>query len=234
MGGHLGVEVTGEVVKVLEVPEDLTIVSDPRTRDDPARGVAQGLANASAREHFAPTWERAQPFRLLCHNGEINAIEGNVAAMRARRGRLGIEGPELASPFDESGSDSALLDNAYELLLRGGRDASHALAMLVPPAWQHDARLDERVRDFHRYHATLVEPWDGPAALIYTDGRIVGASLDRNGLRPLRYAVSDDGLVACASEAGAVLPDGPPPPREARPGQQLAVDPACGFSSRAS
>jgi glutamate synthase (ferredoxin) len=196
---------------------------------DPGLAVPFGIFHQRFSTNTAPTWERAQPFRLLCHNGEINAIEGNVAAMRARRGRLGIEGTELAPAFDETGSDSALLDNAYELLLRGGRGAAHALAMLVPPAWQHDDRLDERVRDFHRYPATLVEPWDGPAALIYTDGRVVGAALDRNGLRPLRWAVSEDGIVACASEAGAV-----PLERVLRrgrlgPGQQLAVDPAEGL-----
>ncbi len=192
---------------------------------DPALAVPFAIFHQRFSTNTAPTWERAQPFRLLCHNGEINAIEGNVAAMRARRGRLGIEGDELAPAFDESGSDSALLDNAFELLVRGGREPQHAFAMLVPPAWE----LDEHVREFHRYHATLVEPWDGPAAVIYTDGRIVGASLDRNGLRPLRYAVSDDGIVACASEAGAVPLDGRLRRARLGPGQRIAVDPAVGL-----
>jgi glutamate synthase (ferredoxin) len=196
---------------------------------EPTLAVPFGIFHQRFSTNTAPTWERAQPFRLLCHNGEINAIEGNAAAMRARRGRLGIEGEELAAPFDETGSDSALLDNAFELLVRGGRDAQHALAMLIPPAWQHDERLDERVRDFHRYHATLVEPWDGPAAVIFTDGRVVGAALDRNGLRPLRYAVSDDGIVACASEAGAVPLRGGMRRGKLGPGQLLTVDPSVGL-----
>jgi glutamate synthase domain-containing protein 2/glutamate synthase domain-containing protein 1/glutamate synthase domain-containing protein 3 len=167
-----------------------------------------------------PSWERAQPFRLLCHNGEINTIDGNVNWLRARGSRA----------LEAGGSDSALLDNALELLVRGGRDVRHATAMLLPEAWEADPALESGVRDFYRYHATLMEPWDGPAAIVFTDGRVVGAALDRNGLRPLRYAVTEDGLVACASEAGAV-----PLPLGARirrgrlgPGQMLAVD-AHGF-----
>jgi glutamate synthase domain-containing protein 2/glutamate synthase domain-containing protein 1/glutamate synthase domain-containing protein 3 len=164
-----------------------------------------------------PSWERAQPFRLLCHNGEINAIDGNVEAMRARGLRA----------LEPGGSDSALLDNALELLVRSGRDVRHAAAMLVPEAWRADPARDPDVRDFYRYHETLVEPWDGPAALVFTDGRVVGAALDRNGLRPLRYAVTDGGLVACASEAGAIpLPEGARVRRgRLGPGQMLAVDP---------
>ena len=198
---------------------------------DSALAVPFGIFHQRFSTNTAPSWERAQPFRLLCHNGEINTISGNVAAMRARAGLLGIEAPGLAPPLDESGSDSALLDNALELLVRGGRDVRHALTMLVPPAWQGDDGLDSRVRDFHRYHSTLVEPWDGPAAVIFTDGRVVGAALDRNGLRPLRYAVTDGGLVACASEAGAIpLPPGERVRRgKLGPGQVLAVDPAAGL-----
>jgi glutamate synthase (ferredoxin) len=170
-----------------------------------------------------PSWERAQPFRLLCHNGEINAIDGNVNWMRARASSLP---PEAA--LEPDGSDSALLDNALELLVRGGRDVRHAAAMLLPEAWEADPGRAAAVRDFYRYHATLVEPWDGPAAVVFTDGRLVGATLDRNGLRPLRYAVTEDGMVACASEAGAVpLPTGARVRRgRLGPGQMLAVDPA--------
>ena len=152
-----------------------------------------------------PSWERAQPFRLLCHNGEINTIEGNVNWMRARERNLGERDDPLLHPVvDTEGSDSAMLDNVLELLVRGGRDIRHGTTMLVPPAWQGDTELAEDVRDFYRYHAGLVEPWDGPAALVFTDGRVVGAALDRNGLRPLRLAVAEDGLVVCASEAGVV------------------------------
>jgi glutamate synthase domain-containing protein 2/glutamate synthase domain-containing protein 3/glutamate synthase domain-containing protein 1 len=164
-----------------------------------------------------PSWERAQPFRLLCHNGEINTIDGNVNWLRARRS-------DAAEP---GGSDSALLDNALETLVRGGRDVRHAATMLLPEASEADPGRARDVRDFYRYHATLMEPWDGPAAIVFTDGRIVGAALDRNGLRPLRYAVTDDGVVACASEAGAIpLPAGVRMRRgRLGPGHMLAVDP---------
>ncbi len=181
----------------------------------------------------APSWERAQPFRFLCHNGEINTIQGNVNWMRAREGRLGAGAlaPEtlLQPVIDEDGSDSAMLDNALELLVRGGRDIQHGLAMLIPEAWE-GFDVDPAVRDFYRYHASLMEPWDGPAALIFTDGERVGAALDRNGLRPLRYAVCEDGLIACASEAGAVDVDGRGWVRRGKlgPGQMLVVDPARG------
>jgi len=173
-----------------------------------------------------PSWERTQPFRLLCHNGEINAIRGNVNWMRARALSLGVDGPVL----EEASSDSGMLDNALELLVRGGRDARHALTMLIPPAWQGDTELDPDVRDFHRFHAGLVEPWDGPAGIVFTDGRVVGAALDRNGLRPLRYVVAGD-LVCCASEAGVF--DVPPGTSARRgrlaPGEMLAVDPERGL-----
>src|SRR2546423_3750192 len=142
---------------------------------------------------------------MLCHNGEINTIQGNVNRMRAREGRLGAglsdEEGLLVPVIDEGGSDSAMLDNALELLVRGGRDVRHALTMLVPEAWEGNEGLDPGVRDYYRFHSLLVEPWDGPAGLVFTDGRVVGAALDRNGLRPLRYAVCADGLVVCCSEA---------------------------------
>ncbi|TME53675.1 MAG: glutamate synthase subunit alpha, partial [Chloroflexi bacterium] len=181
----------------------------------------------------APSWERAQPFRMLCHNGEINTIQGNINRMHAREGRLGSDSlaPEavLVPVIDETGSDSAMLDNALELLVQGGRDVRQALAMLVPEAWE-GFDVDPGLRDFYRYHACLMEPWDGPAGLVFTDGVRVGAALDRNGLRPLRYAVCEDGLVACASEAGAVDLGGHGLVRRAKlgPGEMLCVDPQNG------
>ncbi len=188
----------------------------------------------------APSWERAQPFRFICHNGEINTIQGNVNWMRAREGRLGSEqlAPEalLRPVIDESGSDSAMLDNVLELLVRGGREIRHALAMLVPEPWE-GFDVDPAVRDFYRYYACLMEPWDGPAGLIFTDGHRVGAALDRNGLRPLRFAVCEDGLIACASEAGAVDLRGHGRVRRGKlgPGQMLCVDPSAGgFEENAS
>ncbi len=181
-----------------------------------------------------PTWERAQPFRFLAHNGEINTIRGNVALMRAREGNLGSDdlGPEdlLRPVIDQRGSDSQILDEALELVTRGGRDLRHAAAMLVPRAWEDVPGLDPEVRDFYRYHACLVEPWDGPAGLVFTDGQRVAASLDRNGLRPLRVAVCEDGLVAVASEAGSVSTRGHGRVDRFRigPGEIFSVDPADG------
>jgi len=181
-----------------------------------------------------PTWERAQPFRFLGHNGEINTIRGNIALTRAREGRLGsadLAPEELLRPIiDEEGSDSAILDEALELLARGGRDVRHAASMLIPSAWQEVTDLDPRIRDFFRYHACLVEPWDGPAGLVYTDGERVAAALDRNGLRPLRVSICDDGLVACSSESGAVATRGHGRVRRLKigPGQAFSVAPSEG------
>ncbi len=184
-----------------------------------------------------PTWTRAQPFRFLCHNGEINTIQGNVNWMSAREGSLGtgdlIE-EELVRPVIEpDGSDSAMLDNAVELLVRAGRDIRHVMAMLVPEAWEDAEHLPEPVRDFYAYHAGLTEPWDGPAGLVFTDGERVGACLDRNGLRPLRYAVSSDGLVVCSSEAGVVDLTDTVTRGRLGPGQMICVDPRFGFQTNA-
>jgi glutamate synthase domain-containing protein 2/glutamate synthase domain-containing protein 1/glutamate synthase domain-containing protein 3 len=181
----------------------------------------------------APTWERAQPFRMLCHNGEINTIEGNANLMAARESDLGADwvDPAILRPVIESDqSDSAKLDNALELVNRGGRDVRHALAMLVPAVWEGQRATDPDVRDFYRYHTCLVEPWDGPAGLIFTDGIRVGASLDRNGLRPLRYLVCEDGVVVASSEVGAVRTEGHGSVRRERlgPGQMICVDPSEG------
>jgi glutamate synthase (ferredoxin) len=183
-----------------------------------------------------PTWERAQPFRMLCHNGEINALAGNVNRMRARA-VLGTEaaglGPEeLFHPVvDAADSDSGQLDSVVELLTRGGRDVRHAVAMAIPQAWEDERDLDPAVRGFYRYHASLLEPWDGPAGVIFTDGLSVGAALDRNGLRPLRYALCDDGLIVCCSEAGAVDVSGRGQVRRGRlgPGEMVFVDPGRGL-----
>jgi len=187
---------------------------------EPRLSVPFALFHQRFSTNTQPSWERAQPFRLLAHNGEINSIDANVAWMRAR-----------GLPLEEDGSDSTLLDNALELLVRGGRDIRHAAAMLIPEAYDADPELDDDVRSFYRYHATLLEPWDGPAGVVFTDGRVVGAALDRNGLRPLRYAVVGDRLVACASEAGALpLPQGARIRRSRLgPGQMLVVDPATGI-----
>jgi glutamate synthase (ferredoxin) len=186
---------------------------------DSALAVPFGVFHQRFSTNTAPSWERAQPFRLLCHNGEINAIDGNLNWMRARG---------LGAEIDTDGSDSSMLDNALELLVRGGRDVRHAMAMLLPEAWQGNPELDEDVRSFYRYHSTLLEPWDGPAGVVFTDGRVVGAALDRNGLRPLRYAVADERLIACATEAGALALPESARIRRGRlgPGDMLVVDPS--------
>ena len=180
-----------------------------------------------------PQWHLAQPFRMLSHNGEINTREGNKNWMRARESTLRLPGHEdvdLTPVIAPNGSDSSDLDNTLELLVQGGRDVRHALMMLAPEAWEKVRDLDPAVRAFYQYHACLIEPWDGPAALTFSDGRVVGTALDRNGLRPARYLVTDDGLVVSGSEVGAVPID------EARivhkgklgPGQIIAVDTAAG------
>ncbi|HEX7587781.1 MAG TPA: glutamate synthase central domain-containing protein, partial [Anaerolineae bacterium] len=175
---------------------------------DPLYETALALFHQRYSTNTFPNWERAQPFRFLCHNGEINTLQGNVAWMRARE-------PYLASPLwvspkallpiiDTDGSDSAMLDNALELLSLSGRDLVHAQMMLMPEAWEKIDDLPPSWKAFYRYHSTLMEPWDGPAAIAYSDGRVAGMALDRNGLRPARYVVTDDGLIVAASEAGAL------------------------------
>src|SRR5690606_34979940 len=143
-----------------------------------------------------------QPFRLLAHNGEINTIRGNINWMAAREAVLRCEDlgdVDLRPVLEADTSDSGMLDNALELLTLAGRDIRHALMLLIPEAWEGVAGMDATRKDFYRYHSALSEPWDGPAAVAFADGRWVGAALDRNGLRPMRYIVTDDGLVIAGS-----------------------------------
>jgi glutamate synthase domain-containing protein 2/glutamate synthase domain-containing protein 1/glutamate synthase domain-containing protein 3 len=157
-----------------------------------------------------PSWKLAHPYRYICHNGEINTLRGNMNWMHARQSVLasplfGDDIKKLLPIITAGGSDSAMLDNAVELLTLSGRSLPHVMSMLIPEAWDHDDSMPEDIKAFYEYHASLMEPWDGPAAVAFTDGRIIGAKLDRNGLRPGRYLVTHDGLVVLASEAG-VLP----------------------------
>jgi glutamate synthase (ferredoxin) len=170
-----------------------------------------------------PDWRLAQPFRMLAHNGEINTVTGNRAWMRAREAELG---PELRGAIWPEGSDSASLDNALELLVQRGWEVSEALMSLVPDAWEGRGDIAAAVRDFYRYQSIRFEPWDGPAALAFSDGIVVGAALDRNGLRPLRWQRSRQGLVAAASEAGVVTmaPEDVVERGRLGPGQMLLVD----------
>ena len=169
-----------------------------------------------------PSWWLAQPFRLLAHNGEINTICANRTWMKARERQLP---PPCLPLLREGGSDSCHLDETAEMLLRGGRDLLHSIAMLVVPAWQAHPAFQE-LAAFYREHAAMMEPWDGPAALAFTDGRYVGATLDRNGLRPMRYSITHDGLVVAGSEVGLFDVDDECVRVKGRlgPGQMLAVD----------
>jgi glutamate synthase domain-containing protein 2/glutamate synthase domain-containing protein 1/glutamate synthase domain-containing protein 3 len=156
-----------------------------------------------------PSWKLAHPYRYVAHNGEINTIKGNVSWMNARQSILEspVHGGQIGKLFpviSPGGSDSASLDNAVEFLFQSGRSLPHVMAMLIPEAWSGNPDMDEEKRAFYEYHASLMEPWDGPAAIAFTDGRVIGATLDRNGLRPGRYIVTKDDLVVLASEAGVI------------------------------
>ena len=156
-----------------------------------------------------PTWNLAHPFRMIAHNGEINTLRGNVNWMAARHGAmssklLGEDLEKLWPLISEGQSDSACFDNALELLVAGGYSLPHAMMLLIPEAWAGNPLMDEERRAFYEYHAALMEPWDGPAAVAFTDGRMIGATLDRNGLRPARYLITDDDIVLMASEMGVL------------------------------
>ncbi|MEM6856980.1 MAG: glutamate synthase large subunit [Pseudomonadota bacterium] len=177
---------------------------------DPDCVSALGLVHQRFSTNTFPSWRLAHPFRLIAHNGEINTVRGNVNWMNARRRTMESEllGPDLDKiwPIIPHGqSDTACLDNALELLLAGGYSLAHAMMMLMPEAWGGNTLMDEGRRAFYEYHAALMEPWDGPAAVCFTDGRQIGATLDRNGLRPARFCVTKDDIVCLASESG-VLP----------------------------
>ncbi|WP_437669603.1 glutamate synthase large subunit [Sorangium sp. So ce131] len=156
-----------------------------------------------------PTWERAHPYRVIAHNGEINTLRGNTAWMSAREALL--KSDVFANAIEDfkpiirpGGSDSSALDNVVDFLLASGRSLPHVMMMLVPEAWAHDPDMSAEKKAFYEYHGCLIEPWDGPAALCFTDGRLIGATLDRNGLRPAKYVVTSDGLVVLASEFGVL------------------------------
>src|SRR6478752_939969 len=178
-----------------------------------------------------PTWDLAHPFRLIAHNGEINTLRGNVNWIRARQGA--ISSPILGKDLDklwpliyDGQSDSASFDNALELLVMGGYSVAHAMMMLIPEAWEAHTLMDPNRRAFYEYHAAMMEPWDGPAAIAFTDGRQIGATLDRNGLRPARYVVTDDDLVIMASETGVIPVAEDKIKRKWRlqPGEMLLID----------
>ncbi|KPJ74533.1 MAG: glutamate synthase, partial [Planctomycetes bacterium DG_20] len=198
---------------------------------DPAFATAFAVVHQRYSTNTFPTWSLAQPFRMLAHNGEINTLRGNVGHMRAREADL--ESPLFGSRIEtikpvivEGGSDSGMFDNVLELLVMAGRSLPHAAMMMVPEAWGATFHMGADKRGFYEYHAAIMEPWDGPAALAFTDGRYIGATLDRNGLRPCRYTVTRDGCVVLASETGVLEFE---PERILRlgrlqPGRMLLVD----------
>ena len=159
-----------------------------------------------------PSWPRAQPFRYMSHNGEINTMRGNSNWMHAREQLLdsGVLGPDLKKLLPiirEDGSDSAMFDNCLEFLVLSGRPLPHAVMMMIPEPWENHQHMTETKKAFYEYHACLMEPWDGPASIAFCDGISIGAVLDRNGLRPSRYYVTNDDLVIMASEVGVLKVD---------------------------
>ena len=176
---------------------------------DPRVESALALVHQRFSTNTFPTWDLAHPFRLIAHNGEINTLRGNVNWIRARQGA--ISSPILGRDLDkvwpliyDGQSDSASFDNALELLIMSGYSVAHAVMMMIPEAWEGHTLMDPSRRAFYEYHAAMMEPWDGPAAIAFTDGRQIGATLDRNGLRPARYIVTDDDFVIMGSESGTL------------------------------
>ncbi|MDD5634253.1 MAG: glutamate synthase large subunit [Candidatus Omnitrophica bacterium] len=170
---------------------------------------ALALVHSRYSTNTFPTWDLAQPFRFLAHNGEINTLRGNINWMKARESLLksvyfGKEIEKVKPVIVPGGSDSAGFDNVFELLMLSGKTLPHVMMMLIPEAWEHNVLMDEKLKSFYKFHACFMEPWDGPAAIAVTDGTRVGAFLDRNGLRPARYIVTKDNLVVMASEVGVL------------------------------
>ncbi|MCX5668971.1 MAG: glutamate synthase large subunit [Candidatus Omnitrophica bacterium] len=170
---------------------------------------ALALVHSRYSTNTFPTWDLSQPFRFIAHNGEINTLRGNINWMRSRQSLLksqlfGKDLKKILPVVVPGGSDSATIDNVFELLTLSGRSLAHAISMLIPSAWEQNNLLAQNVRAFHQYHTCLIEPWDGPAAMAFTDGQCIGAVLDRNGLRPCRYIVTKDDFVVMASEVGVL------------------------------
>jgi glutamate synthase (NADPH) large chain len=213
----------------------LQITNFYRELSDPDVESALCLVHQRFSTNTFPSWQRAHPYRYVAHNGEINTLRGNVNWMYARQSLL------KSSLFDEDlkklypiiapdGSDSANFDNVVEFLFHAGRSIPHVMAMLIPEAWAGNPHMKPEKRAFYEYHACLMEPWDGPAAIAFTDGRVIGATLDRNGLRPGRYVVTHDDLVVMASEAGVldVAPEQVKHKGRLQPGKMFLVDTVAG------
>ena len=195
------------------------MLTPPQVRDyfldlqDPDLDSALGLVHSRFSTNTFPTWERSHPYRYVAHNGEINTLRGNINWMHARESLVqsdlfGDALDRMKPIINQDGSDSAIFDNTLELLTLSGRSLPHAVMMMIPEPWQEHESMSDELKAFYEYHACLMEPWDGPASIAFTDGTMMGAVLDRNGLRPSRYYVTADDRVIMASEAG-VLPVAP-------------------------
>lgn len=198
---------------------------------DPVIEIALALVHSRFSTNTFPSWERSHPYRYLIHNGEINTLRGNINWMHARQAmcRSELFGEDMAKVLpviDQDGSDSAMFDNCLEFLMLSGRSLPHAAMMMIPEPWSNHESMSDEKKAFYEYHSCLMEPWDGPAAIAFTDGKIIGAVLDRNGLRPARYYVTKDDLIIMASEVGVldVPPENVVVKERLRPGRMLLVD----------
>jgi glutamate synthase (NADPH/NADH) large chain len=198
---------------------------------DPAMESAIALVHSRFSTNTFPSWDRAHPYHFLAHNGEINTLRGNLNWMNARQNLFastlfGNDMKKVLPIINTRGSDSAMFDNCLELLVMSGRSLPHAIMMMVPEPWENHTGMSEEKKAFYEYHSNLMEPWDGPAAIAFTDGRCIGAMLDRNGLRPSRYYITSDDLVIMASEAGVlqIEPGRIVQKGRLQPGQMFLVD----------
>ncbi len=222
------------VYKGMLMPEQLRDYFPDLTDENMTSAIA--MVHSRFSTNTFPTWDLAQPFRYLAHNGEINTIQGNRNWMKAREGLLQTElfGKDIQKLFpiiEPNKSDSASLDNALEFLHLAGRSLPHALAMLIPESWNDKNPIPESLKAFYEFYSTIMEPWDGPASIVFSDGRFVGGTLDRNGLRPSRYVITKDDIIAMGSEVGCLCF---PPEKivykgRQRPGKILLVDTKLGI-----
>jgi glutamate synthase domain-containing protein 2/glutamate synthase domain-containing protein 1/glutamate synthase domain-containing protein 3 len=198
---------------------------------DPSMETAIALVHSRFSTNTFPSWDRAHPYRYVAHNGEINTVRGNANWMHAREAlfqaeAFGDDMEQILPIINPNGSDSAMFDNTLELLVLAGRSLPHAMMMMIPEPWSNHQNMEDSKRAFYQYHSSLMEPWDGPAAIAFTDGKQIGAVLDRNGLRPSRYYVTKDGLVVMASEAGVldIAPENVLLKGRLQPGRMFLVD----------
>ena len=176
---------------------------------NPAVETALALVHSRFSTNTFPSWDRAHPYRYIAHNGEINTLRGNINWMHAREALFesdvfGEDIKKILPIVNPNGSDSSMFDNTLELLILAGRSTAHAMMMMIPEPWSNNEGMDDERSALYHYHSCLMEPWDGPASIAFTDGIQIGAVLDRNGLRPSRYYVTKDDLVIMASEAGVL------------------------------